>query len=124
MSATTACYYFSPEQAGLLNQGVDERSDLYSAGIVLFECLAGRPPFCGSSIGEILRQHLTVQPTIVRTLRSDIPRALAEVIHRLLQKDPRDRYQSAFALKRFINLKFKKLSKGVKKDKFCGLFIR
>lgn len=89
MAATTACYYFSPEQAGLLNQGVDERSDLYSAVIVLFECRAGRPPFCGSSIGEILRQHLTVQPTIVRTLRSDIPRALAEVIHRLLQKDPR-----------------------------------
>lgn len=51
--------YLSPEGAGLLDQEVTECSDLYSVGIVLFECLAGRPPFQGASVGEVLRQHMT-----------------------------------------------------------------
>jgi PAS domain S-box-containing protein len=89
--------YMSPEQAGLLDQGVDERSDLYAAGVVLFECLAGRPPFTGASVGEVLRQHLTVPAPQLRALGVAVPRALDEVIQRLLRKDPRDRYQSAAA---------------------------
>src|SRR5439155_7549920 len=52
--------YLSPEGAGLLDQEVTTCSDLYSAGIVLFECLAGHPPFQGKSVGEVLRQHMTV----------------------------------------------------------------
>src|SRR5205823_6508031 len=58
--------YMSPEQAGLLDYPKDERSDLYSAGIILFECLAGRTPFQGSSMGEVLRQHLTAHPPELR----------------------------------------------------------
>ena len=89
--------YLSPEGAGLLDHDVDERSDLYSAGVVLFECLAGRTPFLGETVGEVLRQHLTVQPTELRSLGLAVPRALDEVLQRLLRKDPRDRYQSADA---------------------------
>src|SRR5262249_29765066 len=89
--------YLSPEQAGLLDTPADERSDLYAAGVVLFECLAGRPPFAGDSVGEVLRQHLTVRPPDLRGLHVAVPRALDEVIQRLLRKDPRDRYQSAEA---------------------------
>jgi signal transduction histidine kinase/tetratricopeptide (TPR) repeat protein len=87
--------YASPEQAGLLEHGVDERSDLYSAGVLLFECLAGRPPFLGERLGEVLRQHLSARPPALRGLARGVPRALEDVIERLLRKDPRDRYQSA-----------------------------
>ena len=90
--------YLSPEGAGLLDQDVTECSDLYSAGIVLFECLAGRPPFQGQSVGEVLRQHMTVQPPELRSLGLPVPRVLDEVIQRLLRKDPRDRYQTAVAV--------------------------
>ena len=88
----------SPEQAGLLDQDPDERADLYSAGAVLFECLAGRPPFLGQSVGEVLRQHLSVPAPELRSLGIAVPRALDEVIQRLLRKDPRDRYQTADAV--------------------------
>jgi hypothetical protein len=87
--------YTSPEQAGLLDADVDERSDLYSAGIVLFECLTGRPPFLGDTITELLRQHVSSRPPELRELGISAPRALDQVIQRLLQKDPRDRYHSA-----------------------------
>ena len=60
--------YVSPEQAGLLDFEVDERLDLYSVGTVLFECLAGRPLFPGDGFGEVLRQHLTMQPPMLRDL--------------------------------------------------------
>ncbi|MCH8147608.1 MAG: AAA family ATPase [Planctomycetes bacterium] len=90
--------YLSPEGAGLLDQEVTARSDLYSAGIVLFECLAGWPPFAGDNVGEVLRQHMTVQPPELRGLGLQVPRVLDEVIQRLLRKDPRDRYQSAAAV--------------------------
>jgi hypothetical protein len=87
--------YVSPEQAGLLAHEVDERSDLYAAGVVLFECLAGRPPFEATEVGELLRQHLTARPPELRGLGISVPRALDEVVQRLLRKDPSDRYQSA-----------------------------
>src|SRR5258708_38100864 len=71
---------------------------MYSVGIVLFECLAGKPPFQGASVGEVVRQHMTVQPPELRGLGSSVPGVLDEVIQRLLRKDPRDRYQSAEAV--------------------------
>ncbi|MFM9964144.1 MAG: response regulator [Planctomycetaceae bacterium] len=90
--------YLSPEGAGLLDQEVTACSDLYSAGIVLFECLAGRPPFQGKSVGEVLRQHMTVPVPELRSLGLPVPRVLDEVIQRMLRKDPRDRYQTANAV--------------------------
>lgn len=90
--------YMSPEQAGLLHQEVDERADLYSAGIVLFECLVGRPPFEGATIGELLRKHMTAELPDLRHPGSRIPRALCDMVEHLLQKDPRDRYQTAAAV--------------------------
>ena len=87
--------YMSPEQAGLVHREVDERSDLYSCGVLLFECLTGQPPFSGASVGEVLRQHLAAPPPDVRTLAPAVPTALSQLVQRLLRKDPRDRYQSA-----------------------------
>ncbi|HET6818002.1 MAG TPA: ATP-binding protein [Mycobacteriales bacterium] len=87
--------YMSPEQAGLVHRDVDERSDLYSAGVLLFECVAGRPPFTGQTVGEVLRQHLSAPAPDVRSYGAQVPTALAQLLQRLLRKDPRDRYQSA-----------------------------
>ncbi len=87
--------YLSPERAGLLEVNVDERSDLYSAGAVLFECLAGRPLFTGATLTELVRQHMSEPPPELRALGLAVPRALDAILQRLLQKDPRDRYHSA-----------------------------
>jgi two-component system sensor kinase len=92
-----AARYRSPEQTGSLDFAVSETADLYSAGVVLFECLAGHPPFEGDSVGAVLLQHMTGRAPELRSRGFAVPRALDEVIQRLLRKDPRDRYQSAEA---------------------------
>jgi signal transduction histidine kinase len=89
--------YLSPEAAGLLSSPVDGRSDLYSAGVVLFEALAGGPPFAGEELGDLLRQHLSAVPARLAAARMDVPPALDDVIQHLLAKDPADRYPSASA---------------------------
>ncbi len=93
-----AAHYISPEQAGSIDQEVTETADLYSAGVTLFHCLAGRPPFTGNEIGTILFEHMTARPPRLRTLGIAVPRALEEVIQHLLRKDPQDRYQTATAV--------------------------
>jgi len=86
--------YLSPEQAGLLNRPVEATADLYAVGAVLFEALAGHPAFDGATVGEVLRQHLAARPRL-RSMGVEVPRALEEIVARLLQTDPQDRYQSA-----------------------------
>ena len=105
--------YVSPEQAGLLDRDADERSDLYSTGVVLFECLAGRPPFLGETVSEVLRQHVSARPPELRSLGLEVPRVLDEVVQRLLRKDPRDRYQSAAAVLADLSLIAAALDRGV-----------
>ena len=89
--------YLAPEAAGLLDAGVDQRSDLYSVGVLMFECLSGHPPFTGTTVGQVLRQHLSLPPPQLRSLGLPVPRALDGVIQRLLAKEPAERYQSAGA---------------------------
>lgn len=89
--------YVSPEQAGSIEHDLTAASDLYSAGIVLFHCLAGQPPFRGDTVGAVLFEHMTVPIPHLKTSGRSVPRALEELIHRLLRKDPRDRYQTAGA---------------------------
>ena len=88
-------HYTSPEQAGSMDVDVAEPSDFYSAGVVLYECLTGRPPFSGPTVGKILFEHMTAPVPEPSTQNVEVPRALEEVIQHLLRKDPRDRYQSA-----------------------------
>src|SRR5205085_11113762 len=78
--------YMAPEVAGLLPGPVDGRSDLYSAGILLFTCLAGSPPFAGSDVGAVLQQHLSAAAPRLRALGVDVPQALDAVVQRLLRK--------------------------------------
>jgi diguanylate cyclase (GGDEF)-like protein len=90
--------YSSPEQAGMLKRPVDHRSDLYSLGVVLFECLTGAVPFAASDAGELLRAHAVLAPPSIRQLRRQTPPALDGVVTLLLAKDPDDRYRSADGL--------------------------
>src|SRR5215467_3330508 len=85
--------YLSPEQAR--GGEVDQRSDLYSLGIVLYELLTGKTPFEGDTPVEIAMKHLSATPQPPSKLRPDIPRDLDMVVLRALAKDPDDRYQSA-----------------------------
>ena len=90
--------YMSPEQITALKE-IDHRSDLYSLGCVLFECLAGQPPFIHRNEAVVLQLHLTQPAPDLRTLRSDTPKELAEGIARALAKAPEDRWQSAAAMR-------------------------
>ena len=63
---TGTLLYAAPEQTGMLKRPLDGRSDLYSLGVVLYECAAGRPPFTSGDAGEIVRQHAVVPPPDVR----------------------------------------------------------
>jgi signal transduction histidine kinase/CheY-like chemotaxis protein len=90
--------YCAPEQAGTLDRPVDARSDLYALGCVLFECLAGRPPFPATDAGELLRAHATALPPDLRGLVPDVPDVLAGTVTRLLAKNPDDRYQTGTEL--------------------------
>ena len=88
--------YLSPEQAR--GAPVDQTSDLYSTGIVLFELLTGEVPFTGDSPVEIAMKHLGETPPVPSDLRPDVPEDLDLVVIRALAKEPADRYQSAAAM--------------------------
>ena len=90
--------YMSPEQITALKE-IDHRSDLYSLGCVLFECLAGQPPFQHRNEAVVLQQHLTQPAPDLRTLRPDTPRELADAIARALAKPPEARWQTAAAMR-------------------------
>lgn len=83
--------YMSPEQL-LGDRGVDSRSDIYSLGCVLYEMLAGKPPFPGKD-GFVKR--FTERPPHITSLRRDVPPWVDEVVAKALAKDPADRYPSA-----------------------------
>jgi len=85
--------YLSPEQAR--GEQVDARSDLYSAGCLLFELLTGRPPFTGDSPVAVAYQHVREIPPSPSSIASDVPEALDRVALKALAKERETRYQTA-----------------------------
>src|SRR6187401_2999804 len=85
--------YLSPEQAR--GAPVDQTSDLYSVGVVLYEMLTGQVPFTGDTPLEIAMKHLSEVPAPPSELRPEVPHDLDSVVLRALAKEPGERYQSA-----------------------------
>ncbi|MFT3773308.1 MAG: serine/threonine-protein kinase [Minicystis sp.] len=96
MTATTSAFgtplYMSPEQVRS-TKNVDARSDIWSLGVVLYELIAGEPPYMGPSAPAIIAAIIADKPVPILERCPDLPPGLAEVIGRAMEKDPNARYQ-------------------------------
>jgi len=90
---TGSTSYMSPEQ--VRGDPVDQRSDLFSLGVILYELVTGQRPFKGDHEAAILYSVLNIDPPLPSTLRHDLPPPVEAIVMRLLKKDARERYQSA-----------------------------
>jgi len=92
--------YMAPEQAA--GSAVDARVDLYALGLVMFAMLTGRPPFRGGDVTEVLRRQRKEQPPRVSAIVPEVPEGVADLVARLLAKDPADRPPNALAVGRLL----------------------
>ena len=90
--------YMSPEATGIVNKRVDERSDLYSLGIIFYRLISGALPFKGRDVSTLLHQQVTLVPSVPSVLNPDVTEALDRIVMKLLNKEPDLRYQSAKGL--------------------------
>lgn len=93
-------HYVSPEQAS--GGAVDDRSDLYSLGVLMYEMATGRVPFDAKSAAGIMQMHRFDEPHHVRTLNADIPLSLDGIIYTAMQKNPADRFRDAATMERLL----------------------
>lgn len=89
--ATGTPHYMAPEQA---EGRVDQRTDIYSAAVILYEMLAGRVPYAFDSLTEVIKAQVAAPPVAIGLLRPDAPPALAEAVTRALSRDPDQRFGS------------------------------
>lgn len=88
----------SPEQSGVIKRNTDERSDLYSLGIMLYQLIAGEPPYKADSISSLIHQHIAKIPKPFSSIGGMIPKILGKIVFKLMEKEPENRYQSAHGL--------------------------
>jgi PAS domain S-box-containing protein len=91
--------YLSPEQTGRMNRLLDYRSDFYSLGVTFYELLTGQLPFPTTDILELVHCHIAKQPIPPHELNSAIPKAVSDIILKLMAKNAEERYQSAWGIK-------------------------
>jgi serine/threonine protein kinase len=94
--------YMAPEQ--LLSEEVDARSDLYSVGVILYECLTGRAPFEAKSPISLIAKVLNETAVAPEGVKAEVPHAISELVMRLLAKNPAERVQNAKALNEILQL--------------------
>lgn len=94
-SVTGSLAYMAPEQTGRMNRSIDARSDLYALGVIFYELLTGRRPFTESDPMDLIHGHIARRPPAPRDLVPGLPRALSDIVMKLLAKAPEERYQSA-----------------------------
>jgi predicted ATPase/signal transduction histidine kinase/CheY-like chemotaxis protein len=90
--------FISPEQTGRISKPVDYRSDLYSIGVIFYQLLSGRLPLAYADPITLVHAIITEIPKPLTEVNSSIPPILSQIVHKLLNKDPILRYQSAFGL--------------------------
>jgi serine/threonine-protein kinase len=104
--------YMSPEQAAA-DKGVDARTDIYSLGIVLYEMLAGEPPFSAPTAQAMIARRLIDTPRPLREVRETVPEGVAQAVARALAKAPADRYATAAEFARALEESGTKTTAGV-----------
>jgi serine/threonine-protein kinase len=90
--------YMSPEQAEGRPDAIDQRSDVFSLGAILYEILTGSAPFTGASLHEVVRRTLSGPPALPGALAPGVPKAMESVCLKALSRDPRQRYATALEL--------------------------
>ncbi|MGF2039712.1 MAG: AAA family ATPase [Nostoc sp. CmiVER01] len=118
--------YIAPEQTGRMNRGIDYRSDFYSLGATLYELLTNKLPFATTDPIELVHCHIAQQPVppyeLVKTLNStsqSIPKAISDIVMKLLAKTPEERYQSAWGIKADLEICCARLESLGQIDEFC-----
>ncbi len=91
--------YMSPEQTGRMNRTLDYRTDFYSLGVTFYELLTGQLPFATDDALELVHCHIAKQPIRPHQLNPEIPKALSEIVMKLMAKTAQERYQSAWGVK-------------------------
>ena len=90
--------YMSPEQSNRVDRRVDFRSDFYSLGVMFYELLAGRLPFYSEDPMEVVHFHIAQKAKPLTGVNTDIPPVLSDIVGKLMEKNPGDRYQTASGL--------------------------
>ncbi|MGE5405903.1 MAG: protein kinase domain-containing protein, partial [Candidatus Saccharibacteria bacterium] len=90
--------YMSPEQIVAFKRNIDERSDLYSLGIIFYQLVTEELPYRGDSFNSIIHQHIAKMPEIPTKLKPNLPKVLEEMVLKMIEKEPEQRYQSAEGL--------------------------
>ncbi|NMD37889.1 MAG: Stk1 family PASTA domain-containing Ser/Thr kinase [Christensenellaceae bacterium] len=86
--------YVSPEQAQ--GKKAENTSDIYSTGVVLYEMLTGKVPFEGETPIAVAMQHINAEPTPINALKPDVPQEIIDIVNVAMEKDPKNRYQTAY----------------------------
>jgi len=105
--------YLSPEQAGSIERDVAAPADLYSAGAILYFMLTGNPPYVRNDVSSTLLAHMTAPLPGLHGVLEGMPRAMEKIVHRLLAKDPGNRYQTADAVLFDLDRLASELDRGV-----------
>jgi diguanylate cyclase (GGDEF)-like protein len=90
--------YMSPEQLGAIHMEVDERSDIYSVGILFYRLITGKLPYLAEELSNLIHEHVSKVPEKPSTMDPQIPPIVDEIILKMLEKDPEKRYQSIHRL--------------------------